>query len=99
MRLHERLNQHRYSVNKLKRGGSLDKSNDTGLAEHFAKEDHDFDTDAKLHILENGKWKISSDRKAKESFYICRYSTREPQGLNKYAGFLGDLYEKVNGKI
>ena len=99
MRLHERLNQHRYSVNKLRRGGTLDKSNDTGLAEHFAKEDHEFDTDAELYILEKGKWKNSSDRKAKESFYICRYSTQEPQGLNKYAGFLGDLYEKVNGKI
>ena len=99
MKLHERLNQHRYSINKLKRGGCLDKSNDTGLAEHFAKDDHDFDTDAQLHILEKGTWRSSSDRKAKESFYICRYSTQEPQGLNKYAGFLGDLYEKVNGKI
>ena len=99
MKLHERLNQHRYSTNKLRRGGSLDKSNDTGLAEHFAQEDHDFDADLKLYILEKGKWRMSSDRKAKESFYICRHSTQEPLGMNKYAGFLGDLYENFNGKI
>ena len=99
MKLHERLNQHRYSTNKLKRGGSLDKSNDTGLAEHFAQEDHDFEADLELYILEKGRWKTPSDRKAKESFYICRHSTQEPQGLNKYAGFLGDLYEKINGRI
>ena len=99
MRLNERLNQHRYSTNKLKRGGSLDKSNDTGLAEHFAQDDHDFEADLELYILEKGRWRTPLDRKAKESFYICRHSTQEPQGLNKYAGFLGDLYERINGRI
>ena len=99
MRLHERLNQHRYSTGKLKRGGVLDKSNDTGLAEHFAQDDHDFENDLELFIMEKGGWKTSMERKAKESFYICRHSTQEPQGMNKNPGFLGDLYEKVNGKI
>ena len=99
MKLHERLNQHRYSTNKLRCGGSIDKTNDTGLAEHFALEDHNFDNDLELYILEKGKWKTPVERKAKESFYICRHSTMEPKGMNKNAGFLGDLYEKVSGKI
>ena len=38
MRLHERLNQHRHSIGKFRRGESVDKSNDTGLSEHFASE-------------------------------------------------------------
>ena len=99
MKLHERLNQHRYSTNKLRSGGSIDRTNDTGLAEHFASEDHDFSKDLEMHLLERGKWKTPMERKAKESFYICRHSTMEPKGMNKNAGFLGDLYEKVNGKI
>ena len=52
MKLHERLNQHRYSTSKLKRGGIIDKSNDTGLAEHFSQEDHDFDQDLELYVIE-----------------------------------------------
>ncbi len=32
---------------------------------------------------------------SKESYYICRHSTQEPDGMNKNAGFLGDLYQKV----
>ena len=99
MKLHERLNQHRYSTGKVKRGGLLDKSNDTGLAEHFAQDNHNFDQDLELYILEKGQWKTPMERKSKESYYICRHSTQEPDGLNKNAGFLGDLYEKVHGKI
>ena len=99
MKLHERLNQHRYSTAKVKRGGLLDKSNDTGLAEHFAQDDHNFDEDLELYIFEKGKWKTPMERKLKESYYICRHSTQEPDGMNKNAGLLGDLYEKVNGKI
>ena len=99
MKLHERLNQHRYSTGKLKRGDTIDNSNDTGFAEHFAKDDHNFDQDVELYIMERGRWKTAMERKAKESFYICRHSSYEPQGMNKNAGFLADLYEKVNGRI
>ena len=49
----------------MKRGGILDRSNDTGLAEHFAQEDHDFEADLELYILEKGQWKRPSDGKAK----------------------------------
>ena len=99
MKLHERLNQHRYSTNKLKRGGTLDNTNDTGLAEHFAESSHVFERDVKLYILENGKWESAYARQEKESYYICRYATLEPKGMNKKAGFMSDVYEKVNGKI
>ena len=99
MKLHERMNQHRYSTNKLRKGGTLDKSNDTGLSDHFAEKDHEFDRDVELHLLESGGWKSAYDRQQKESFYICRYSTLEPGGLNKKPGCMGDIYHRVNGKI
>ena len=97
MKLHQRLNQHRYSVNQLKKGGVLDKSNDTGLAEHFAEGNHIFERDAELYLLEKGNWTNTQERQAKEGYYICRYATLEPTGMNKKAGYMGDLYEKVNG--
>ena len=99
MRLHERMNQHRYSIGRVKRGENIDKSNDTGLSEHFGQEGHDFEKDAQLHLLECGNWKSAEERQCRESFYICRYSTVEPSGLNKKRGALGDLYEKVHGKF
>ena len=77
----------------------MDKTNDTGLAEHFAEGGHIFDDDAELFILENGCWETTYERQAKESYYICRYSTLEPDGLNKKPGFMGDLYEKAKGKV
>ena len=99
MKLHERINQHRYSTNKLRKGGTLDKTHDTGLADHFADKNHVFDRDVELFILESGKWQSTGARQEKESYYICRYGTLEPDGMNKKAGFMNDLYEKVNGKI
>ena len=99
MKLHERMNQHRYSIGKFKRGESIDKSNDTGLSEHFGNDDHDFDRDAQLHIIENGDWRSVEERQCKESYFICKYSTVEPSGLNKKRGSFGDLYDKINGRI
>ena len=99
MKLHERLNQHRHSIGKIRRGESIDKSNDTGLSEHFALEGHCFEDDAALYVLEKGEWMSAEERRCKESFYICKYSTLDPTGLNKKAGSMADLYEKVTGKI
>ena len=99
MRLHERMNQHRYSIGKFRRGETIDKSNDTGLSEHFGVSDHNFEEDAELYLLECGAWKTAEERQCRESYYICRYSTVEPSGLNKKRGAMGDLYDKVNGKI
>ena len=99
MKLHERMNQHRYSIGRYRRGQTIDKSNDTGLSEHFGTDDHDFDRDAQLHILEKGTWRTAEERQCRESYYICRYGTVEPFGLNKKRGSFGDLYDKVKGKI
>ena len=55
--------------------------------------------DAALFILEKGEWKSAEERRCKESYYICKYSTLEPTGMNKKAGSMADLYEKVNGQI
>ena len=93
------MNQHRYSIGKFKKGEDVDKGNDTGLSEHFAMEGHNFEKDAEVHILEGGSWKTTEERQCKESFYILKYSTLEPTGMNKKAGSMGDLYEKVSGKI
>ena len=41
----------------------------------------------------------AEERRCKESFYICKYSTLDPTGLNKKAGSMANLYEKVAGKI
>ena len=54
MKLHERLNQHRHSIVRIRRGELIDKSNDTGLSEHFALTGHCFEDDAALYILEKG---------------------------------------------
>ena len=77
----------------------MDKSNDTGLSEHFAVEGHSFEEDAALHILEAGNWRNAEERRCKESFYIIKYSSLEPSGMNKKAGSMADLYERVNGRI
>ena len=96
MRLRMRLNGHRASVVRLREGKQLNNQmNDTGAAEHFSKEGHNFDKDAELYLLESGDWKGALERKQKESFYICKYKTLEPAGMNKAAGVLGSFYKKI----
>ena len=99
MKLHESLNQHRHSIGKIRRGESINKTNDTGLSEHFASEGHSFENDAALFILEKGEWKSAEERRCKESFYICNYKTLDLTGMNKKAGSMADPYDKVNGRI
>ena len=65
----------------------------------FASEGHSFEDDAGLYILEKGEWVNAEERRCKESFYICKFSTLEPTGMNKKAGSMADLYEKVHGRI
>ena len=53
MRLHDRLSGHRASIKRLEKGESLNTQlNDTGLAEHFLVDGHNFERDAELHLLE-----------------------------------------------
>jgi len=63
--------------------------NDTGAAEHFVKDGHNFDQDVEVFLLESGDWKSATERKQKESFYICKYQTLEPAGL------LGSFYKNI----
>ena len=55
--------------------------NDTGAAEHFSKEGHEFDKDAEVYILESGDWGSEVERRKRESFYVCKYATLEPTGI------------------
>ena len=96
MRLHDRLSGHRASIKRLEKGETLNtQQNDTGLAEHFLEGGHNFERDAELHILEVGDWKSTEERRKKESFFICKFKTKQPCGMNKSAGCFTDLYEKI----
>ena len=96
MRLHNRLSGHRASIKRLGKGENLNSQmNDTGCAKHFIQSNHNFDRDAELHILETGDWKNAPDRKTRESFFICKFGTLEPKGMNKATGPLGEFYGKI----
>ena len=96
LRLRSRLNGHRAATVRLGEGKELNSQlNDTGAAEHFAEDGHDFDRDLELYLLESGNWKSAMERKRRESYYICKYSTLDPAGLNKTAGIMGQFYGKI----
>jgi hypothetical protein len=96
LKLHNRVNGHRASIKRLQKGETLNtQMTDTGAAEHFFKEDHDFERDAEFFILEKGDWSLASDRKLRESFFICKFKTMEPLGMNKASGHFGDFYGKI----
>ena len=94
-RLHQRLNGHRDSVKKVRRGLNLNEEyTDTGAAIHFAKDDHNFQRDLEAFILERGQWETAGERKERESFWICYFKTHGEGGLNKTAGIFASLYSK-----
>ena len=96
LRLRSRLNGHRAATVRLGEGKLLNtQMNDTGAAEHFVQEGHNFEQDLELYLLESGKWKSAVERKKRESYYICKYSTLEPAGLNKTAGLMSQFYGKI----
>ena len=96
MLLRGRLKGHRAATVRLKEGKLLNSQlNDTGAAEHFVKEGHDFERDVELFMLESGRWKSAAERKKRESYYICKFSTLEPAGLNKTAGIMGQFYGSI----
>ena len=96
LRLRSRLNGHRAATVRLGEGKELNSQmNDTGAAEHFAEDGHDFDRDLELYLLESGNWKSAVERKRRESYYICKYSTLDPAGLNKTAGIMGQFCGKI----
>ena len=96
LQLRSRLNGQRAATVRLKEGKLLNtQMNDTGAAEHFVKEDHNFERDLEVFVLESGKWRSAVERKKRESYYICKFSTLEPLGLNKTAGMMGQFYGSI----
>ena len=104
-RLHQRLNGHREAVRKVKKGQKLnDDYIDTGAALHFGQEDHEFQRDVEVQIVEKGSWGTPGERKEKESFWICHFRTGEDGdrtlgynagGLNKTKGKFAPLYGQI----
>ena len=96
LRLRSRLNGHRAATVRLLEGKLLNSQmNDTGAAEHFSKDGHNFDRDLELALLESGNWRTAAERKKRESYYICKFATLEPAGMNKAAGILGSFYGSI----
>ena len=91
-----RMSGHRACVNKVKKGGLLnDDMNDSGTAYHFGEENHDFDTDARVVILECGDWKNTYERQNKEDYYICKFKTLQPTGINVKRGPFTKAFNKL----
>jgi hypothetical protein len=92
-----RISGHRTAINRIKKGGKLDNdSNDNGTAFHFGDGTHKFDKDAEVHILEAGSWRTSFERKNKEDFYILKFDTLQPKGINVKQGSFTSTFK---GKI
>jgi hypothetical protein len=88
-----RLSGHRATIKRLKKGKKLNEErNDTGAAEQFHQPGHQFETDAELHIIEKGNWKTAAECKERESFWICKFKTFQPEGMNKTKGKFEDIY-------
>ena len=91
--LHIRLNNHRSMTKKVLGGAKIDESkNDCGASIHFGQKGHNFDKDAEVYILEQGNWKNWRERRQKKSYYICKFKTMVPTGMNKSAGSESHFY-------
>jgi hypothetical protein len=92
-----RISGHRTTINRVKRGGKLDDdSNDNGTAYHFSEGSHNFETDAEVAILENGSWRSCHERRSKEDFFILKFGTLQPGGINVKKGSFSTTFQ---GKI
>lgn len=70
-----RINQHRWDVKA---------GRDTSVAKHFEKPGHNFD-EIKIYILELG-FSSRNERKLREAFFIRKFNTQYPAGINVYKG-------------
>lgn len=90
--LNIRLNGHRGKINYVKQGKYIDnKYNDNGIAMHFNIRDHNFDQHAEIQIIESG-YPILSDRRNREDFFISKFKTMTPNGLNTKRGQLANTF-------
>jgi hypothetical protein len=73
-----------------------DESNDNGTAYHFGGEEHNFERDAEVAILEVGTWRTALEHKNKEDYYILKFDTLQPSGINVKKGIFSSSFK---GKI
>lgn len=95
-RLRDRINGHRDKAKIFKKKGeqTCDDKSDNGATIHFGGKDHEFDKDVGIHILDHGEW-TQEERREKEDYYICKYKTLQPEGMNQKIGKLGSFYERI----
>ena len=92
-----RISGHRTAINRTKNGAKLDDdSNDNGTAYHFGDGTHNFEEDAEVTILEAGDWRSSFERKSKEDYFILKFDTLQPGGINVKKGIFSTTFR---GKI
>ena len=83
LRLRGRLNGHRAATVRLREGKILNSQmNDTGAAEHFAKDGHDFDRDLEMYLLESGSWKSAVERRKEKVITFASFQ-RWSLGISK----------------
>jgi hypothetical protein len=91
-----RISGHRTSINRVKNGGKLDdEANDNGTAYHFGDGKHNFETDAEVAILEVGNWRTAWERRSKEDFYILKFGTLQPKGINVKKGKFSTTFREM----
>ena len=83
-----RFSGHRYDIKRRP-----EKEN-TELATHFSRCDHDFEKDMEVLILQSGLNKSKEEREFHEDRWICRLQTLKPSGINeKLNGYAKEMYQ------
>ena len=73
--LKDRFSKHRHDAKK--------RPDNNDLAEHFYQDDHDFDKDLEVLILQSGLSKSRAQREYFEDRWICRLQTLQKTGINR----------------
>jgi hypothetical protein len=91
------ISGHQTAINRVKKEAKLDDvSNNYGTSYHFGGKEHNFKRDAEVAILEVGTWRTALGCKNKEDYYILKFDTLQPSGMNVKKGIFSSLFK---GKI
>ena len=83
-KISNRFSKHRYDTHK--------RPDNCDLAKHMSQENHDFDRDLDIFVLE-GNFKSDEERKFQEDRYICLLGTLSPSGMNtKQEDYCKEMY-------
>jgi hypothetical protein len=89
-----RISGHRTTINQVVKGGKLDDEwNDNGTGYHFGDGQHNFEKDAEVTILEAGNWRTANQRCNKEDYYILKFDTLSPSGINIKKGMFTQTFK------